>query len=447
MAEINQIDLLKKLALSTARGVPQLATGFVDLASLPFTLSGLLEDEDVFGSTAYLTKKGLLPPPQEGILNQSAELATSMVNPASLAKMAILGGVGSMKMVGKSIKQMLDEGEVDFVRETVGKKIKPKEFDFQQFKDSSIVTHPLDRSSRNQIVTEISGQPINKELQNILDGGIGFAEDVALADKNIVMASKKNSAMRQFNRAKLIAEENLKMGGSGRVITAPSIMTPSGIDFSTMPTEAINAYIKSRGFSAKELSVIDAMIRAKSVKGKNPFKDFVGLGDSKALDQMKYGEGFSGNVSDLRKTVLEKVNSVKAQKILGLNPDDLRLSLTDARFGDDALDHQIGSMLYELDLNKAPMPSILGSKHATYDYDMFGKNVGSIPPTQPEGLFGDIYKQIDNYGVPKIDKSGKAISEVSRKHNIVNTLRDQTKGSSLYLDQKQIDRLNKIYNR
>jgi hypothetical protein len=79
-------ETLRKLGLATARGVPQLATGFVDLAALPFTATGMLRPEQVFGSTDYLTFKGLLPPPQKGLLGETTELVSSALNPAGAAK-------------------------------------------------------------------------------------------------------------------------------------------------------------------------------------------------------------------------------------------------------------------------------------------------------------------------------------------------------------------------
>ena len=69
-------ETLRKLGLAAARGVPQLATGFVDLAALPFTMTGVMKPEQAVGSTAYLTSKGLLPPPQEGLLSETTELVS-----------------------------------------------------------------------------------------------------------------------------------------------------------------------------------------------------------------------------------------------------------------------------------------------------------------------------------------------------------------------------------
>jgi hypothetical protein len=85
-------ETLRSLGLSAARGIPQLATGFVDLAALPFTATGMLKPEQAVGSTAYLTSKGLLPPEQQGLLNQTTELVSSAMNPAIAAKAALAKG-------------------------------------------------------------------------------------------------------------------------------------------------------------------------------------------------------------------------------------------------------------------------------------------------------------------------------------------------------------------
>ncbi len=86
-----------RIATSMTRGIPQLATGFLDLAGLPLTMSGLIDDKDVFGSTAYLDSKGLLPPKQIGLGNELIEMGSSMINPPTAAKSALLGIAGMAK--------------------------------------------------------------------------------------------------------------------------------------------------------------------------------------------------------------------------------------------------------------------------------------------------------------------------------------------------------------
>lgn len=105
-------ETLRKLGLAAARGVPQLATGFVDLAALPFTMTGVMKPEQAVGSTAYLTSKGLLPPPQEGLLSETTELVSSAMNPATATKAALAkGGLLAAPMAL-----------------TLGKKLKPEDF-------------------------------------------------------------------------------------------------------------------------------------------------------------------------------------------------------------------------------------------------------------------------------------------------------------------------------
>jgi hypothetical protein len=98
------IEYLKKLGISVARGVPQLATGFVDLAALPFTLSGLIKPEQAVGSTDWMTAKGYLPPKQEGLLSETTELLSGAVNPAGAVKGGLLGAGALGTMIGKNAK-------------------------------------------------------------------------------------------------------------------------------------------------------------------------------------------------------------------------------------------------------------------------------------------------------------------------------------------------------
>jgi hypothetical protein len=108
------IEYLKSLGISVARGVPQLATGFVDLAALPFTLSGLIKPEQAVGSTDWMTAKGYLPPKQEGLLNETTELLSGVVNPAAAAKTGLLGigavvGAKGGKAAQKALKTAQDD--------------------------------------------------------------------------------------------------------------------------------------------------------------------------------------------------------------------------------------------------------------------------------------------------------------------------------------------------
>lgn len=84
------------LAKSVARGVPQMATGFVDLAAMPFEAAGMIEPGKAVGSTKWLEEKGYLPPPQEGFVNQTAEMLASGLDPSTWTAhgVPLLAGIG-----------------------------------------------------------------------------------------------------------------------------------------------------------------------------------------------------------------------------------------------------------------------------------------------------------------------------------------------------------------
>jgi hypothetical protein len=112
MADVTEV--LKKLGLATARGVPQLATGFVDLAALPFTAAGLLKPEEAVGSTAYLTSKGLLPIEQKGLLGETTELLSSSLSPVGAAKaMGLLGATKISKDTIGSLRKAVANKALD----------------------------------------------------------------------------------------------------------------------------------------------------------------------------------------------------------------------------------------------------------------------------------------------------------------------------------------------
>lgn len=112
-------NYLSRVGKAVARGVPQMATGFVDLAGLPFTATGLLEPEQVFGSTAYLTDKGLLPQPQTGLLNETVELGSSMLNPSSAVNAGLIGLGGMVKLGNKSFPQFTEEALAKFKKDRI----------------------------------------------------------------------------------------------------------------------------------------------------------------------------------------------------------------------------------------------------------------------------------------------------------------------------------------
>ena len=87
------------LAKSVARGVPQMATGLVDLAAMPFEAAGVLQPGQAVGSTKWLESKGYLPEQQEGFANQLTELLSGGFDPSDL----VTKGAPLLMGVGKTV--------------------------------------------------------------------------------------------------------------------------------------------------------------------------------------------------------------------------------------------------------------------------------------------------------------------------------------------------------
>jgi len=98
-----------QVATSMARGIPQLATGVMDFAGLPLTMTGAVKPENVFGSTAQLTKQGFLPPAQTGLINQGVEIGSSMFNPPLAAKSAVISLAGMLRNTNKDLSEFTSE--------------------------------------------------------------------------------------------------------------------------------------------------------------------------------------------------------------------------------------------------------------------------------------------------------------------------------------------------
>jgi len=140
-------DTLKKLGLSVARGAPQIVTGAVDLAALPFTATGMIKPEDVVLSTEYLTKKGLLPPPQKGVANETMELLSSSINPAGAVKGSAAAALGMMKnAAGKTLSKQLD---LPFEQATKGPAESPMIRAYTGHTREIVGPYDVDRASRS----------------------------------------------------------------------------------------------------------------------------------------------------------------------------------------------------------------------------------------------------------------------------------------------------------
>lgn len=197
----DKLDYLKSLGLSIARGVPQIATGAVDLAALPFTVTGLLQPEQVVGSTDWMTKKGLLPPPQGGLLNETAEILSGAINPSAAAKAGLVAGAGifagSGAKTADAVKLALAEAmdkagkSSEEIRKATGwfKGAEGRwKFEIDDSKSKVIPVGILDRNALK------NNRPVTTVLQNIIDHPDFFNAYPQLRNAKVIIDPTKKDA-------------------------------------------------------------------------------------------------------------------------------------------------------------------------------------------------------------------------------------------------------------
>lgn len=331
--------------------------------------------------------------------------------------------------------------------------------DYEQMRGGSMITYPTDQLSRNVKVTNVSDIPLGNN-SFVTPGGLMYMMDENNIAKFIGYASNEAAAMAQNNRALRAMEENLKMGGTGRVFMAPHTMPKGGENFSTGPTLGLLSLIDATNPSPKLLNQISDQMRAMTVKGTPAkYKEFVGLNDPMARLQLLTGEGLAvGSPGDLRKVFVDKMSNVAAEKGIGFNYADLQNAMLDPNvmYKQPFL---MGDSIFEA----LPKLGISPGTHGAYGYNIPGVFLGNtrgapisefmqpvynkILPTQmnkPGPSYGkasleDLFTQIQ---MPGDIPAGRTYAD---PHQLTRgKLSTAGENISLFMDDKEIKRLKTL---
>jgi hypothetical protein len=324
----------------------------------------------------------------------------------------------------------------------------------------SIMTYPTDMLSRNTLVTSVSDIPLGNNAF-VTPGGLMYMMDENNIARSIGYASNRGAATAQNNRALQAIEENKLRGGTGRIFMAPHTMPPGGENFSTGPTLGLLSLIDATNPSPAILDMISDQMRGATVKKvKGKYKDFVGLNDPKARDQLLTGEGLTaGSPGDLRKIFVDKMSNVGAEKGLGFNYPDLQ----NAMFDPNVMNRSpflMGDSIYEA----LPNLGIRPGTHGAYGYDMPGLFFGNTRGAPISEFMQPLYNQI----LPtQMNKPGSGMSRASPQDlldayqregdplNLTGVYADPnqlTRGKlstaaeniSMFMDEKEIKRLKRL---
>lgn len=361
---------IAQLLRSVARGVPQAATGFVDLAALPFTATGMIEPKNVFGSTDYLTKKGLLPQPQPGLANQTAEVLSGGLMPLSPAAMRqtvqgvkslapkagemaenYLRGIGGLADVvpvgpnkvpsneilfpGRALsslsgpeksaltrfdKELMNDAamrreEMRLGGVTQEKRITPlvekQVINPEQLLNKQIMFFGGDQMSAGKQFDSINGVPLSKPI--VTQGGDEYTFLKPNYDSSMGWASNIGPAsghMLNVNKAYEAADGR-------QVLALKNSMNPDGADFSHPVAQALVRQLDAIRPDPKDVEVINEMVRnTKNVDGVvGDYKNFAGFLSPEAEEQMLKGIPGSSSGGDLRKAMIKAGRSAAARKV------------------------------------------------------------------------------------------------------------------------------------
>jgi hypothetical protein len=261
---------------------------------------------------------------------------------------------------------------------------------YDEMLGGSIMTYPTDILSRNTRVTNVSDIPLGSN-SFVTPGGLMYMMDEGNIANKIGYASNQAAATAQNNRALQAIEENLARGGTGRVFMAPHTMPPGGENFSTGPTLGLLSLIDATNPSPKLLEMVSNQMRQATVKGvKGKYKDFTGLNDPMAREQLLTGEGLkAGSAGDLRKIFVDKMSNVAAEKGLGFNYPDLQRAMFDPNVMNKP-SFLMGDAIYEA----LPQLGVRPGSHGAYGYNMPGLFFGNTRGAPVSQFMQPVYNRI-----------------------------------------------------
>ena len=387
-----------QLATSMTRGIPQLATGVVDLAALPLTMSGLLDPKDAFMSTDYLDSKGLLPPKQTGTGNMLAEMGSSMINPPLAAKGALLGLAG---MVGKGSK-LPTKDTVKFdprfdnrVREQVKlENIKPKiqsnniqenvpQVSLTDFEGRPFITSMSDRTRADGLLTGINDVNFNYPV-NML-GGQGYM----FRYPNQVWASGKLPVNQIDTQAKAI-----KSVTGQNPLYIPWRMAPTGGDFSHMTGETMIAYADA-AMPLKQKKKADKLI-------KNLIPEWKGMSDPNSVKQYS-------QASDTTRKKIQLELDKQFREVGGLGRGEARIAIADPK----QINSQDGGILNIGEILADSNPLFKPTQHRSYPYVLQGKGIGQVKDDKNIFELLNLNKRPDSTGkIISIDKKNPSQQDI-----------------------------------
>ena len=324
-------------------------------------------------------------------------LGNVRLKPASKANKADLDPLGYQKT------RMNDAylSDTDVRSTDTGENLSRRPMSWEETEGKVVLPFYGDRTSRGLLVEGVND--VNFDQPVYTEGGVDFmVGPAAQADKSI-WASNQNIITRIDKEAAKAAE---KFEGAD-ILGLTGSMAPDANDFATMTGAAMAELVKGAKITKKSAKEFDEVMRSID-------PDFVGVLSPKIR------EWAETTTSPKRKSFIRLMDSAPMQAKGFPSPAEARYSVTDptqrdmpaGMFGLGAARVDTSApLMFNTPKGNLPKTSV---PHSTYNTQISGEYLGSLPPVPQGLLFKDVYNAMEG----KVTKSGQPLNEAHKTHAI-----------------------------
>jgi hypothetical protein len=324
-------------------------------------------------------------------------LGNVRLKPASKANKADLDPLGYQKT------RMNDAylSDTDVRSTDTGENLSRRPMSWEETEGKVVLPFYGDRTSRGLLVEGVND--VNFDQPVYTEGGVDFmVGPAAQADKSI-WASNQNIITRIDKEAAKAAKE---FEGAD-ILGLTGSMAPDANDFATMTGAAMAELVKGAKITKKSAKEFDEVMRSID-------PDFVGVLSPKIR------EWAETTTSPKRKSFIRLMDSAPMQAKGFPSPAEARYSVTDPTQRDmpagmfglgTARVDTSAPLMFNAPKGNLPKTSV---PHSTYNTQISGEYLGSLPPVPQGLLFKDVYNAMEG----KVTKSGQPLNEAHKTHAI-----------------------------
>jgi hypothetical protein len=283
----------------------------------------------------------------------------------------------------------------------LGENLARKPMSWENMEGNVILPFYGDRTSRGLLVEGVNDYKFDAPVYT--EGGVDFKVGPAAQKDRSIWASNQNIITRLSKEA----DKAQRDFGGRDILGVTGSMAPDANDFATFTGEAAAELVKGSKITKKTAKEFDATMKALD-------PTFVGLLSPDLRDWVK------NTSSPNRKSFIRLMDSRPMQDAGLPSPAEIRKSVT------DPTQYELPAGMFGLGVSRIDTGAPLrfntpkGDKpaanvpHSTYNTQITGDYLGSLPPVPQRLIFKDVYDAISG----KLDKRGNPLTEANMTHAI-----------------------------